>query len=298
MPINENELRAAIEAVLLVAGEPITLSSLLEVFGEKEKESIEARLDEIQAAYEQAAGGYTLEKAAGGYRFVTRPEYDVYLKKFFSKQGEGRLSIASLETLAIVAYKQPITAPEIADIRGVNSSGVLRTLLDRKLIRIAGRKNVVGSPFLYKTTKDFLLHFGLNSIQDLPRLEEFAEILGDSLAEELLGSEDPPAVVDEIVGDSEGDVDVAPSSGDGDHTRAGTGAEPDVRETEEGGSSAEVGKAPTVLEASADDDDELDEDDEEGGEDDDDFDEDDDDFDEDGEAIETDDDSEEKSEVE
>jgi len=202
MAINENELRSAIEAVLLVAGEPITLNALLEVFGEKEQDSIEARLEEIYRAYQEAGGGFTLEKAAGGYRFVTRPDYDVYLKKFFSKQGEGRLSIAALETLAIVAYKQPITAPEIADIRGVNSSGVLRTLLDRKLIRIAGRKNVVGSPFLYKTTKDFLLHFGLNTIQDLPRLEEFAEILGDSLAEELLGAQDGSSS-DEIIGEAD-----------------------------------------------------------------------------------------------
>jgi segregation and condensation protein B len=202
MAINQSELRAAVEAVLLVAGEPITINSLIEVFGEKEKDGIEACLEELIKAYAESSGGFSLEKAAGGYRFVTRPEYDVYLKKFFSKQGEGRLSIAALETLAIVAYKQPITAPEIADIRGVNSSGVLRTLLDRKLIRIAGRKNVVGSPFLYKTTKDFLLHFGLNSIQDLPRLEEFAEILGEGLADELLGEDGAVVTVDEIAGDA------------------------------------------------------------------------------------------------
>jgi len=214
MAINENELRSAIEAVLLVAGEPITLGSLVEVFGEKEKDSIQERLDEIRAKYEDANGGFTLEQAAGGYRLVTRPDFDVYLKKFFSKQGEGRLSIAALETLAIVAYKQPITAPEIADIRGVNSSGVLRTLLDRKLVRIAGRKNVVGSPFLYKTTKDFLMHFGLNSIQDLPRLEEFAEILGDSLAEELLGSVDEAQAVDVIEGtDADDDTGASDVSG-------------------------------------------------------------------------------------
>lgn len=211
MAINENELRSAIEAVLLVAGEPITVASLVEVFGESEKASIEARLEEIKAAREQSEGGFTLEPAAGGFRFVTRPEYDVYLKKFFSRQGEGRLSIAALETLSIVAYKQPITAPEIADIRGVNSSGVLRTLLDRKLIRIAGRKNVVGSPFLYKTTREFLMHFGLNSIQDLPRLEEFAEILGEGLADELLAPPDA-TVADEIGGEEASGDEAAPSS--------------------------------------------------------------------------------------
>jgi len=121
---------------------------------------------------------------------VTSAQYDSYLKKFFARQGEGRLSLAALETLAIIAYRQPITAPEVSDIRGVNCAGVIRTLLDRKLVKLAGRKNVVGSPFLYRTTKEFLLHFGLNSVQDLPRLEEFAEVLGETLAEELLG---PPA---------------------------------------------------------------------------------------------------------
>jgi segregation and condensation protein B len=213
MAINENELRSAIEAVLLVAGEPITVASLAEVFGAAESASIEARLEEIKVALEQSERGFTLEQAAGGYRLVTRPEHDVYLKKFFSRQGEGRLSIAALETLAIVAYKQPITAPEIADIRGVNSSGVLRTLLDRKLIRIAGRKNVVGSPFLYKTTREFLLHFGLNSIQDLPRLEEFAEILGESLAEELLAPGDA-AGPDEIAGEEPAVDEAAALSGE------------------------------------------------------------------------------------
>ena len=107
---------------------------------------------------------------------------------FFAKKNEGRLSMAALETLAIIAYRQPMTVPEISDIRGVNVTGVIRTLLDRKMIKIAGRKNVVGSPFLYRTTRDFLLHFGLESIQDLPRLEEFTEILGENLAEELLAA--------------------------------------------------------------------------------------------------------------
>jgi segregation and condensation protein B len=161
---------------------------------------------------------------------VTRPEYDSYLKKFFARQGEGRLSLAALETLAIIAYRQPITAPEVSDIRGVNCSGVIRTLLDRKLVKLAGRKNVVGSPFLYRTTKEFLLHFGLNSIQDLPRLEEFAEVLGESLAEELLG----PAPTEEQTALDEGDS-TSPARGDRDGVRsagsdeesAGESASPD-----------------------------------------------------------------------
>lgn len=188
MATTEKELRSALEAILLVAGEPITIESLAEVFPSDGADSIGAQLDEIRKSLDEQGGGYALEVAGGGYRLVTRPEFDSYLKKFFARQGEGRLSMAALETLSIIAYRQPITAPEVSDIRGVNCAGVIRTLLDRKLVKLAGRKNVVGSPFLYRTTKEFLLHFGLNSIQDLPRLEEFAEVLGESLAEELLGS--------------------------------------------------------------------------------------------------------------
>jgi len=186
MTIPPKELRSAIEAILLVSGEPVSMESLVDVFPDEPKENIENELREMEKEFAEKIGGFSLEQAAGGYRFVTRPDFDVYLRKYFAKQNEGRLSVAALETLAMIAYRQPITAPEIADIRGVNSAGVLRTLLDRKMIRIAGRKNVVGSPFLYRTTREFLLHFGLNSIQDLPKLEEFAEVLGENLTEEML----------------------------------------------------------------------------------------------------------------
>jgi segregation and condensation protein B len=215
MATNEKELRGALEAILLVAGEPITVASLEEVFPSDTPESITAQLEEIRKALDEQPGGYALEAAAGGYRFVTRPEYDTFLKKFFARQGEGRLSLAALETLSIIAYRQPITAPEVSDIRGVNCAGVIRTLLDRKLVKLAGRKNVVGSPFLYRTTKEFLLHFGLNSIQDLPRLEEFAEVLGESLAEELLG----PAPSGDSGSGAEGSAEPG-ESGDGEGVRS------------------------------------------------------------------------------
>jgi segregation and condensation protein B len=110
------------------------------------------------------------------------------LKKYFAKKGENRLSLAALETLAIVAYRQPITAPEIGEIRGVNVSSPVRTLLERRMIRVAGRKNVVGSPFLYRTTKDFLVHFGLNDIRDLPRLEEFGDLIGENIGDDLVAA--------------------------------------------------------------------------------------------------------------
>ena len=129
---------------------------------------------------EEPHRGIVFEEVAGGVRLVTRPALHGALRKFFEITGRSRLSMAALETLAIVAYRQPVTGPEIQDLRGVNSSGVLRTLLERRLIRIAGRKPVVGKPFLYRTTRDFLMHFGLQSLDDLPPLEEFEELMGEA----------------------------------------------------------------------------------------------------------------------
>ncbi len=188
MSMTGKELRAALEAILFASGEPVKIEDLHEAFEDEGAEAVDAELAAIEAAFKDREGGFILEKAAGGFRFATRAELDPHLRKFFARKNEGRLSMAALETLAIIAYRQPMTVPEINDIRGVNSTGVIRTLLDRKMIKIAGRKNVVGSPFLYKTTREFLVHFGLESIQDLPRLEEFTEILGENFAEELLAA--------------------------------------------------------------------------------------------------------------
>jgi segregation and condensation protein B len=182
-----NELRAALEAILFVSNEPVTLDALAEALGEKSEE-VTRQLEEIKTALDANLGGFTLEQTGGGWRFATRPEHEAVLKKYFARKGESRLSIAALETLAIVAYRQPITAPEISDIRGVNSTAVLRTLLERHLVRVAGRKEVVGSPFLYRTTREFLIHFGLNDIRDLPRLEEFGDLIGESMSEDVVAA--------------------------------------------------------------------------------------------------------------
>ncbi len=163
----------------------MTIEALAEALG-SDGESVTAQLGELKRFLDENVGGFTLEQTAGGWRFATRPEHEAVLKKYFAKKSESRLSIAALETLAIVAYRQPITAPEISDIRGVNSTGVIRTLLERHLIRVSGRKAVVGSPFLYRTTREFLIHFGLNDIRDLPRLEEFGDLIGESISEELV----------------------------------------------------------------------------------------------------------------
>jgi segregation and condensation protein B len=190
-----NELRAALEAILFVSNEPVTVDALTEALGGK-AESIVNELEELKRFLDANVGGFTLEQTAGGWRLATRPEHEAVLKKYFAKKGEGRLSIAALETLAIIAYRQPVTAPEVSDIRGVNSTGVIRTLLERHLIRVAGRKAVVGSPFLYRTTREFLIHFGLNDIRDLPRLEEFGDLIGETISEDLVTAigESKPAI--------------------------------------------------------------------------------------------------------
>ncbi len=177
--IERSEMEAALEAILFVASEPLKRSKLLEVFSEEEKEAAEEALDSVLARYpSEADRGVALEKVAGGLRLVTRPEMHGYLRRFFEITGRSKLSMAALETLAIVAYRQPITGPEIHELRGVQPSGVLKTLLDKRLIKISGRRQVVGKPFVYRTTREFLMHFGLQALDDLPPLEEFEETFG------------------------------------------------------------------------------------------------------------------------
>jgi segregation and condensation protein B len=202
MAMEPKELRGALEAILFVATEPVKLEELVEAFPDEGGEAISARLDEIRQNLQDHVGGFVLEQTAGGYRLATGPEHDPTLRRFFARKGEGRLSLAALETLAIIAYRQPVTAPEISDIRGVNSTGVIRTLLERKMIRVAGRKNVVGSPFLYRTTRDFLVHFGLNDIQDLPRLEEFADLIGENIVDDLAALPTQFAMFDDAAADA------------------------------------------------------------------------------------------------
>jgi segregation and condensation protein B len=206
-----NELRAALEAILFVTNEPVTLEELVDAFGEEERAAIVTQLEEIRRLLEANVGGFMLEQTAGGWRLATRPEHEPTLKKYFAKKGENRLSLAALETLAIVAYRQPVTAPEVNDLRSVNSTAVIRTLLERRMIRVAGRKNVVGSPFLYRTTRDFLVHFGLNDIRDLPRLEEFGDLVGENLNDDVVAAISTaeltrPEDVREITDDAEREV--------------------------------------------------------------------------------------------
>jgi segregation and condensation protein B len=194
------ELEATIEAILFASTEPVSRQRLEQVFESVDASVVAAALERVVGRYgaDSEARGIFVEEVAGGLRLATRPELHAGLRAYFDISGQNRLSMAALETLAIVAYRQPVTGPEIQDLRGVNCSGVLKTLLDRRLIRIAGRKQVVGKPFVYRTTREFLMHFGLAGLSDLPPLEEFEESFG-TLDTELADAPDDP---------EEGDPDV------------------------------------------------------------------------------------------
>lgn len=161
----------AVEALLFSSSRPVKEKELAEILDAAPRAVAEA----LQALARRSEGenrGVRLEKVAGGWRYVTRPEFDSLLRKFHEVSERSRLSLAALETLAIIAYRQPITLPEIQDIRGVNSASVLQTLFQKKLITTAGKKPVVGTPFLYRTTQDFLVRFGLNDLSELPKPED------------------------------------------------------------------------------------------------------------------------------
>ena len=171
------EVKAVVEALIFASPEPITPKMLFRLLSDEPKEDVSAALAALKADYENRPGLQMVE-VAGGYQIVTRPDLHEWVRRLFHERSTQKLTVQGLETLAVIAYKQPITALEITEIRGVNTSGVLSTLLERHLIKIVGRKNVVGRPFLYATTKEFLIRFGLKDLNDLPKIEDMAEALG------------------------------------------------------------------------------------------------------------------------
>ncbi|MBK5292402.1 MAG: SMC-Scp complex subunit ScpB [Acidobacteriia bacterium] len=176
-------LRAMVEAVVYITEEPLNAKQIAEALNQTQ-ERVEQTLAELMADYSQPHRGLTLREVAGGYKLGTKPEFHDEIRVFVKKlKPQFKLSLAALETLAVIAYKQPITSPEIMEIRGVQGAGVVKTLLDRKLITAAGRKQVIGRPVLYKTTKDFLLQFGLKDVSELPTLKEFEELSRLALGE-------------------------------------------------------------------------------------------------------------------
>jgi len=195
-------LKAQLEAIIYAAETPITADHMIQLVKEsviadgaadeaEVKSRVRSRLEELVADYGGPDHGIEIRQVAGGYRMSTKPEQHEMVRRFAkSLKPPVRLSLPALETLAVIAYKQPATVPEISEIRGVDSGGVIATLLDRKLITTAGRKQVIGRPILYKTTKEFLMRFGLNDVNELPSMEEFEKLVAESFQGELIPAED------------------------------------------------------------------------------------------------------------
>jgi segregation and condensation protein B len=171
------ELKAILEALIFASPEPLTPKAIAKILDSEPEEDVAAALAALRTDYDRP-GGLQLVEVAGGYQIVTRSDLHEWVRRLFHERTTQKLSVQALETLAVIAYRQPITAVEVAEIRGVNTSGVLNTLLERHLVKIVGRKQVVGRPFLYATTREFLIRFGLKDLGELPKVEDMAEALG------------------------------------------------------------------------------------------------------------------------
>lgn len=240
--MTNEERKAALEAIIYAADEPATIEQLATALGE-EKLPVQASLDELVASYAADERGIEVRAVAGGYKMYTKPQHHDVVRRFIkSLRPPLRLTMPALETLAVIAYKQPVTSPEIQEIRGVNTSGVLKTLLDKRLITTAGRKEVIGRPILYRTSKEFLMRFGLSDLDELPSLKEF-----EALAREALGSDEgvaPTEPTDESV------LDALPQNGSG-ATDAAAGSADNSSATSSGGDAAIVNSETRAPEATA-----------------------------------------------
>ena len=221
-------LKAKLEAIIYAAEVPVTMEQILQLVREsvlnegaaddaEVKSRVRSALEDLLTDYSVSDHGVEIRQVAGGYRMSTKPEHHDVVRAFTkSLKPPIRLSLPALETLAVIAYRQPVTVPEISEIRGVDSSGVIGTLLDRKLITTSGRKAVIGRPILYKTTKEFLLRFGLNEVSELPSMEEFEKLVADSFQSDLLPvEENPPSSSDspqDAPPDSTGSADTGESA--------------------------------------------------------------------------------------
>ena len=195
--MEDHHLKSAIEALLFVSGNPLSADRLKGIFEEATVEQIEAQLQALRQEYDDRGAGIMLAEVAGGYQFATRPENAAWIRKFKSVKVSSKLSKPALETLAIVAYKQPITRSEVEAIRGVNIGGIMRNLMERRLVKIVGKKDVPGKPMLYGTTLEFLQYFGLKDLSALPTLREFQELeAGEEVMEDIPAesADDAPAV--------------------------------------------------------------------------------------------------------
>ncbi|MBA2607004.1 MAG: SMC-Scp complex subunit ScpB [Acidobacteria bacterium] len=176
-PRSVGEIVAIVEALIFVADEPVSIKLLAEILQE-DREAIEAAVEQLQDEYQNRESGLTLREIAGGWQLSTRTEFHEEIRKFLKTRPNAKLSLAALETLAVIAYKQPVTVPEILDIRGVQSASAIKTLLDKRLIAAKGRKETVGRPMQYGTSKEFLMQFGLKDLSELPSIEDFEDLAG------------------------------------------------------------------------------------------------------------------------
>ena len=201
-PVMEKaDLKSLLEALLFTSTDPLTVEHFSSVIPEETKESLQEALSEIKSEYDIRSAGIVLREVAGGYQLCSNSRWHTEIQKLISKPLVIRLSRSALETLAIVSYKQPITAPEISEIRSCNAAGAIKTLLECNFIKVLGRKRVIGRPFLYGTTREFLMHFGLKDLSELPQLSEFEELIGEKLSPESFRSSTPA------------ELDVVPESG-------------------------------------------------------------------------------------
>jgi segregation and condensation protein B len=175
-PRSIGEIISIVEALIFVAGEPLTVKALAEVLTE-DKETIEAAIEELAQEYERRESGLQIREIAGGWQIGTRTEFHEEIRRFLKTRPSAKLSLAALETLAVIAYKQPVTVPEILEIRGVQSASAIKTLLDKRLIVARGRKETVGRPMQYGTSKDFMIQFGLKDLSELPSIEDFEDLV-------------------------------------------------------------------------------------------------------------------------
>ncbi len=172
----QDELKSVVEALLFVSEEPLSVKQLVKVLGEVSEADVQAALEELVKDYEARQGGLEVREIAGGWRISTRPQHHDFIRKYLKSRPSAKLSLPALETLAVIAYKQPITIPEILEIRGVSSSSAIKTLLEKRLIATKGRKETVGRPMMYGTSKEFMLQFGLKDLTELPSIEDFEDL--------------------------------------------------------------------------------------------------------------------------
>jgi len=204
--IEIDHIKQIVEVLLFAADEPLTINRILQVMENRQADDVTVVIDELNAEYENSGRTFRICKIGGGLQLVTKPEFSKYIKSMYKGKTRTRLSHAALEVLSIIAFKQPVSRPEIDQIRGVNSDGVVRTLLERNLISIAGRAEAVGRPLLYGTTADFLRYFGINDISDLPRPKELEELLGSAQEELKFPSEDDEKIINQLAELEKSDV--------------------------------------------------------------------------------------------